>query len=280
MYKCKYCCKEFDSPQKLGGHIIRCKWNPNAKHNIVKCNNFSNYNHNRKKDENIYYCQYCGKECVGKNSLVQHEIRCNKNNNRININKRTNIVSNFILYNKNRKPINQFIKARNLGLPIPKVSDETKEKLRLSMLGRKLTSETKQKIKETVCENIKNDNWHNKFTPKIEFDGELYDSSWEIEFAKYLRKNNINFIRNNSISFEYIWNNDKHNYFPDFYLPDYDLYIEIKGLWNERDICKWEQFPNKLAIYDSKDLYELGILSSYDKRILINEKFRKKHIQI
>lgn len=275
MYKCKYCCKEFASPQKLGGHIIRCKGNPKAKDNIVKCNNFYNFNHKkRKKDKNIYYCQYCGKECVGKNSLVQHEIRCNKNNNRINI------VSNFILYNKNRKPINQFIKALNLGLPIPKVSDETKEKLRLSMLGRKLTSEIKQKIKETICENIKNDNWHNQFTPKIEFDGELYDSSWEIEFAKYLRKNNINFIRNNSTSFEYIWNNDKHNYFPDFYLPDYDLYIEIKGLWNERDICKWEQFPNKLDIYDSKDLYELGIISSYDKRILIDEKFRKKHIQI
>ena len=37
---------------------------------------------------------------------------------------------------------------------------------------------------------------------------------------------------------------------------------------------------DRLDIYDSKDLYELGILSSYDKRILINEKFRKKHIQI
>lgn len=276
MYKCKYCGKEFDSPQQLGGHIGRCKGNPNAKNNIIKCNNFSNYNNKkREKDKNIYYCQYCGKECVGKNSLVQHEIRCNKNKNKI-----TNVVSNFILYNKTRKPINQFIKASNLGLPIPKVSDETKEKLRLSMLGRKLTSETKQKIRETICENIKNNNWHNQFTAKTEFDGEFYDSLWEIEFAKYLRKKNINFIRNNSISFEYIWNNEKHNYFPDFYLADYDLYIEIKGLWDERDICKWEQFPNRLDIYDSKDLYELGILSSYDKRILINKKFRKKHIQL
>ena len=49
---------------------------------------------------------------------------------------------------------------------------------------------------------------------------------------------------------------------------------------NERDICKWKQFPNKLDIYDSKDLYELGILSKFDERILVHEKFRIKHIQI
>ena len=35
MYKCKYCGKEFDSPQQLGGHIGRCKGNPNAKNNII-----------------------------------------------------------------------------------------------------------------------------------------------------------------------------------------------------------------------------------------------------
>lgn len=28
-------------------------------------------------------CQYCGKECKNKNSLVQHEIRCNNNPNKI-----------------------------------------------------------------------------------------------------------------------------------------------------------------------------------------------------
>ncbi len=49
MYKCKYCCKEFESPQKLGGHIIRCKGNPKAKDNIVKCNNFYNFNRKKRK---------------------------------------------------------------------------------------------------------------------------------------------------------------------------------------------------------------------------------------
>ena len=30
-----------------------------------------------------YICKYCGKVCKNKNSLVQHEIRCKENPNRI-----------------------------------------------------------------------------------------------------------------------------------------------------------------------------------------------------
>ena len=40
MYKCKYCYNEFDSPQQLGGHIGRCKGNPNTK--IISLERFNN----------------------------------------------------------------------------------------------------------------------------------------------------------------------------------------------------------------------------------------------
>jgi len=33
----------------------------------------------------MFICKYCGKECKNKNSLVQHEIRCKHNENRIKI---------------------------------------------------------------------------------------------------------------------------------------------------------------------------------------------------
>lgn len=283
MVKCKYCGKEFDNPQKLGGHVTHCKMNPNYDKNKLNCNNFIKVNNrkkvnNKKLDTTIYYCQYCGKECKNKNSLTQHEIRCKENPNK-------KIVSNFIKYNESirngiRKGSNQFIKAKQLGLPIPKVSEETKNKQAQYWLGKHHSQETKEKIKSSVCNNIKNDNWHNQFTIPTYYNGNLYDSTWEIEFAKYLERKQILFIRNNSISFDYIWEGNAHKYFPDFYLPEYDLYIEIKGIYFDRDICKWEQFPYKLDIYDSKDLYELGILSKFDERILVQEKFRIKHIQI
>ena len=34
MHICKYCGKEFESGQKLGGHLIRCNQNPNKDKNI------------------------------------------------------------------------------------------------------------------------------------------------------------------------------------------------------------------------------------------------------
>ena len=36
--------------------------------------------------EEIYTCEYCDRICKNKNSLVQHEIRCKKNPNRIECN--------------------------------------------------------------------------------------------------------------------------------------------------------------------------------------------------
>ena len=34
-------------------------------------------------DHDDLYCKYCGKFCKNKNSLAQHECRCNKNPNKI-----------------------------------------------------------------------------------------------------------------------------------------------------------------------------------------------------
>lgn len=143
-YICKYCGKEFDSAQKLGGHIIHCKMNPDYEKNKINCNNFTKYNNDIKLDTTIYYCQYCGKECKGKNSLRQHEIRCKENPNRIKN------FSNFIEYNKSvkngeRKGSNQFIKAKELGLPAPEVSEETRNKIGNGWRGKHLPEEMKEK---------------------------------------------------------------------------------------------------------------------------------------
>lgn len=43
-------------------------------------------------------------------------------------------------------------------------------------------------------------------------------------------------------------NNGWHLYFPDFYLPDYNLYVEVKGYETERDRCKWAVVKNLLTI--------------------------------
>ena len=68
-------------------------------------------------------CKFCDRECKNNNSLVQHQIRCNKNDNKIEV------KSNFIEYNKKIKNneitkeyTNQFIKF--IELPIDNINLE------------------------------------------------------------------------------------------------------------------------------------------------------------
>ena len=90
-------------------------------------------------------CKYCGKQCKNKNSLVQHEIRCKENQNRISI------QSGFIKYNKYRKENgikgeNQYTKAKRLNLDKPKISEKVKEKFCKYWLNKKLPDDMKNNI--------------------------------------------------------------------------------------------------------------------------------------
>lgn len=194
------------------------------------------------------YCQYCNKECKNLNSLRQHEIRCKQNPNKINL----DYLSNRDYTNFNWNPSNQFIKAKQEGKKY-KVSEETKNKLKKSWLGKKHTKEEIEKISNgmkiavrkypesysasNVCGRVKH----------YDYKGFKIDGLWELEVAKYLDSKNIKWIKPMN-GFEYKWNNDIHIYYPDFYLPEYDYYIEVKGYQREQDIYKWQSVPNLIII--------------------------------
>jgi len=44
---------------------------------------------------------------------------------------------------------------------------------------------------------------------------------------------------------------------PDFYLPDTDEWVEIKGYETEKDRCKWLAFPNTLKIFKQKEIKQM-----------------------
>lgn len=202
----------------------------------------------------MYICKHCGKECKNLNSLKQHEIRCKENPDRIHM------VSNFIKYNEKVRNgeiekinKNHFTKAKKLGLPIPTVSEETRLKISKAGKGRKHTELSKQKISNGIQRVVREnpDSYSasnvNGRVKKVEYNGILLDSSWEVEVAKYLDSNNIKWERP-KIGLEYIWENKKRIYYPDFYLPQYNMYIEVKGYERERDRCKWESLHNLIVI--------------------------------
>jgi DNA-directed RNA polymerase subunit M/transcription elongation factor TFIIS len=78
------------------------------------------------------------------------------------------------------------------------------------------------------------------------YGGYKMDSNSEKQFAMLCDKHNIKWMKNNGeIHFDYIGNDGKnHKYYPDFYLEEFDCWVEIKGkLYAEID----ENFNKKIS---------------------------------
>jgi predicted nuclease of restriction endonuclease-like RecB superfamily len=62
----------------------------------------------------------------------------------------------------------------------------------------------------------------------------MMDSTWEVALAKKLDELGIKWHRDENMILEYrTVRGRKRKYIPDFYLPDYDLYVEVKGYWTD-----------------------------------------------
>ena len=87
------------------------------------------------------------------------------------------------------------------------------------------------------------------------------DSTWEVACARRLDALNIRWIRNPGIKLKYITRGKKtRNYIPDFYLPDHDVYIEVKGYWTDAARHKMNdvqtRHPVKIIILESLEAIE------------------------
>lgn len=86
---------------------------------------------------------------------------------------------------------------------------------------------------------------------------------WELELAKYLNSRKENWIKNTK-PFPYEFAGKKRKYYPDFYLPSRDVFIEVKGYETAKDLAKWSAFPNKLLICRREDINNLDEFWSYN----------------
>jgi len=193
-------------------------------------------------------CKYCGRICKNTNSLAQHELRCKSNPVKYVYKEKSQKWLDSMC---NRKGIgtNHYTYAKRNNLPKPLISEETSKKLSLANKG-KIWSEERRirhrvsmkkavlKYPESyaannVCGRVKN----------IKINDVLVKGKWEYVVAELLNKIDIKWT-NTITPFSYYWNNTWHLYFPDFYLPDYDIFVEVKGYERERDRCKWENVKN------------------------------------
>lgn len=84
------------------------------------------------------------------------------------------------------------------------------------------------------------------------------DRSYELRFAKILDLINVKWIRNTE-RFRYFDDASSkfRNYTPDFFLAEYNCYIETKGYETDLDRCKWRDFTGRLIVIKGKDLDKL-----------------------
>lgn len=76
---------------------------------------------------------------------------------------------------------------------------------------------------------------------RSQYKGFWMDSGAERKFAELLDQNKIEWVKNTTTAFGYRDKEGKQRkYYPDFYLPKYDYWVEIKGRWyqNKNDTLK------------------------------------------
>ena len=89
-------------------------------------------------------------------------------------------------------------------------------------------------------------------TKQIIAHGIKFQGSWELIFFEWCLSKQITISRCEQW-FNYEWNGTR-KYNPDFYLPDRDFYVEIKGYKTEKDEAKWSAFPHKLLIISKMEI--------------------------
>src|SRR5690606_28819161 len=120
-----------------------------------------------------------------------------------------------------------------------------------------MSEETRRKISLKRSEFINNNpSWCKYYTINNGEKDIKVQGSYEKRLAEYFNKNNIKWDRKR------INYNKVNHYTPDFYLIDYDIYIEAKGWLKDRDIIKMKkvinEYPNiKIKLLFDKEISEL-----------------------
>lgn len=194
-------------------------------------------------------CPFCAREAKTLNSAAQHLVRCKENPNGIKV------LPSFGM--KGKKGRNQFTKAKDLGLPKPEVSEETRKRLSVCGGNQVWSEERRTKHSEVMLkiakENSDSYGAGNQGRAKtVEIDGIKLKGSWEVKFYQWCKSQSIR-VERPVTGFPYEWKGIR-TYYPDFYLPELFLYVEVKGYETDRDLAKWNSFTEVLSVVKEKEI--------------------------
>lgn len=130
-------------------------------------------------------------------------------------------------------------------------------------LGKKHSVETRAKMSrkkdelyatgwEPICGRAKKYDYESPVAGKIKVDG-----TWELAAARYFDRIGVTWERNRK-RFPYVRPDGRAaTYQPDFFVKEWDLYVEVKGYQTKLDEAKWSQFPHRLEVWKKAKIQEI-----------------------
>lgn len=179
----------------------------------------------------------------------------------------TNLKRNGSKEYRNQEKAKQ-TNRKNIGVDFPFQSKDIQEKVNntfIKKIGKIRNSEAfKDYAKSIGVENISQTHyWAVKSHKKIVYDDIKFDSKWEVIVYKFCKENGLNFEYQPNVTIEYIFNNKKHYYHPDFLIEG--KLFEVKGeqfFENDKLICPYNRNKDKDDLYEAKQkcMVENGVI--------------------
>lgn len=126
------------------------------------------------------------------------------------------------------------------------------QKLASDLFERKFTKEGLEKLSKIAKErNLGGYRPHPNKGKR--YKGIWFDSEWEVKVAKSLDKNNIKWVRPKE---GFVWNDKGNKYYPDFFLEDYNIYLDPKNdylIGKDKLKIEQAQLRNNISVFVLKE---------------------------
>jgi hypothetical protein len=232
-------------------------------------------------------CIFCKRTINNKGSLLAHQNVCKLNPVRKKYTRSPNAgrKKGCAAWNKGRSNVEIYgeLKATQIK---QKASSSRQHILNTTGSSWSKMSEEQQNIFKEKHRQAINERYENGWLPKAGrcekikyssvYAGDVtVDGTWEYHLAVYLDENQIKWQRNKK-RFLYINEHNKQSFYtPDFYIVDYDFYIEIKGYETEKDRCKWKHFTENLIILKADEVKMIKQKNPFEDIICKSKRINK-----
>lgn len=194
-------------------------------------------------------CKFCSSQRKNENSLRNHERLC-----KLNPNKGTHSGGRRVGSTAWNRGLSKDTDARVAKMSRTLSATQTKQVQDGTYVPRRMGQAARLRLSES--QSLYNRGGRSKW---FEVSGIKVQGTWERDVAVKLTELGIVWLKpkTNTDLFKYELDGKVRSYAPDFYLPDLDIYLEVKGYWwgNDKNKMKavMEQHPYKTIVIIEQD---------------------------